>query len=272
MSENTQPQYQNWAKVGLCVLMVGVSMALVQYKVPTIMLALMEQYSMSAGTASWLMSILCLLMIPLAIPSGFLCAKIGPRKCIALAAGVMVAGTLIGAFTSSTALLMVDRALEGAAICMLTVCGPVLIGAAVDPARNGSAMGFWGAWGPLGSAAAALATPTVYAACGTTGLWLSYTGVMVAFTVIMMVAVHEPRCATALADAAAGAGAKPSLRMVFTRDTVLFFVGFAAFNVVLLAVLSFVPTILQNKGMEPTMSGFVSTLPMILSVISCPLF
>lgn len=46
------PRYQNWAKVGLCVLMVGVSMALVQYKVPTIMLALMGQLSMSAATAS----------------------------------------------------------------------------------------------------------------------------------------------------------------------------------------------------------------------------
>ena len=59
---NQSPRYQNWAKVGLCVLMVGVSMALVQYKVPTIMLALMGQFSMSAATASWLMSILCLVM------------------------------------------------------------------------------------------------------------------------------------------------------------------------------------------------------------------
>ena len=110
------PRYQNWAKVGLCVLMVGVSMALVQYKVPTIMLALMGQFSMSAATASWLMSILCLVMVPLAIPSGMLCSKVGPRKCIAIACGVMVVGTLVGAFTSNTVLLMIDRALEGAAI------------------------------------------------------------------------------------------------------------------------------------------------------------
>lgn len=264
------PRYQNWAKVGLCVLMVGVSMALVQYKVPTIMLALMGQFSMSAATASWLMSILCLVMVPLAIPSGMLCSIIGPRKCIAIACGVMVVGTLVGAFTSSTALLMIDRALEGAAICILTVCAPVLIGATVNPARNGSAMGLWGIWGPLGSAVAALATPTAYACFGTTGLWLSYTAVVVVFTVVMIAMVKEPASA-APADAVDD-GNKPTLGKVFTKDTVLFFCGFAAFNIVLLAILSFVPAILQNKGMDATMSGFVSTLPMILSVISSPVF
>lgn len=264
------PRYQNWAKVGLCVLMVGVSMALVQYKVPTIMLALMGQFSMSAATASWLMSILCLVMVPLAIPSGMLCSIIGPRKCIAIACGVMVVGTLVGAFTSSTALLMIDRALEGAAICILTVRAPVLIGATVNPARNGSAMGLWGIWGPLGSAVAALATPTAYACFGTTGLWLSYTAVVVVFTVVMIAMVKEPASA-APADAVDD-GNKPTLGKVFTKDTVLFFCGFAAFNIVLLAILSFVPAILQNKGMDATMSGFVSTLPMILSVISSPVF
>lgn len=267
---NQSPRYQNWAKVGLCVLMVGVSMALVQYKVPTIMLALMGQFSMSAATASWLMSILCLVMVPLAIPSGMLCSKVGPRKCIAIACGVMVVGTLVGAFTSNTVLLMIDRALEGAAICILTVCAPVLIGATVDPARNGSAMGLWGIWGPLGSAVAGLATPTVYACFGTTGLWLSYAAVVVVFTALMIVMVKEPASA-AHADAVDD-GNKPTLGKVFTKDTVLFFCGFAAFNIVLLAILSFVPTILQNKGMDATMSGFVSTLPMILSVISSPVF
>lgn len=44
------------------------------------------------------------------------------------------------------------------------------------------------------------------------------------------------------------------------------------FNVCLLAVLSFVPTILQMQGIDPTWSGFVSTAPMLLSVASSPLF
>lgn len=273
----TNPAYQNWIKVGISVLLVGIAMAMVQYKVPTIMLSLMKQYSMDANEASWLMSILCLVMIPLAIPSGLACSKYGPRRCILFATGLMVAGTLLGAFTSNAVLLMADRAFEGAAICILTVCAPVLIGQTVDPARNGSALGLWGMWGPLGSALAALITPSIYVIWGTTGLWLAYTMLVVGFTMMMLLLVKAP----ASSPMAQGEGEvpdavsrvrPPSLRRVFTRDTMLFFCGFIAFNIVLLAVLSYVPTILQNKGMDPTMSGLVSTLPMILSVVSSPLF
>lgn len=37
-----QPKYQNYLVVSLSVLAVGVTMAMVQYKVPTIMIAIME--------------------------------------------------------------------------------------------------------------------------------------------------------------------------------------------------------------------------------------
>lgn len=278
----TNPIYQNWVKVGISVLLVGIAMAMVQYKVPTIMLSLMKQYSMDANEASWLMSILCLVMIPLAIPSGLACSKYGPRRCILFATGLMVAGTLLGAFTSNAVLLMIDRALEGAAICILTVCAPVLIGQTVDPACNGSALGLWGMWGPLGSALAGLITPSIYVMWGTTGLWLAYTALVLGFTVTMLLLVKAPAPSPVVQGeglsgegSASDAGSQvraPSLKRVFTRDTMLFFCGFVAFNIVLLAVLSYVPTILQNKGMDPTMSGLVSTLPMILSVISSPLF
>ena len=57
-----QPKYQNYLVVSLSVLAVGVTMAMVQYKVPTIMIAIMEQYAMSASGGSWLMSIFTLMM------------------------------------------------------------------------------------------------------------------------------------------------------------------------------------------------------------------
>ena len=44
------------------------------------------------------------------------------------------------------------------------------------------------------------------------------------------------------------------------------------FNICLLAILAFVPTILQMQGFDPTFSGFVSTVPMLLSIVSSPLF
>lgn len=67
-------------------------------------------------------------------------------------------------------------------------------------------------------------------------------------------------------------GSKPSYRELLTKDVLLFFCGFIAFNICLLAVLSLVPSILQTRGMDVSLSGFVSTLPMIISVASSPLF
>ena len=268
--ETSTSKYQNHFVVGICILLVGIAMAMVQYKVPTIMLSIMDQFDMSMTSASWLMSIFVVMMIPLAIPIGALTVKIGPRKIILLSVVIMVAGCLLGAFAPATELLMVSRALEGVAVTALTVCAPVLIGQCVAPERVGTALGFWGVWGPLGSAAAALLTPTIYATTGFKGLWIAYAAIVVVAAIIMFIAVKEPVLPSHDVDGRQLPNV--SYRQLITRDTILFFIGFIGFNVVLLAVLSYVPTILQSKGMDPTMSGFVSTLPMLLAVISSPVF
>ena len=48
--------------------------------------------------------------------------------------------------------------------------------------------------------------------------------------------------------------------------------AFLVFNMTLMAVLSFGPTFMQQQGVDPTLSGLISTLPMLLAVISSPLF
>lgn len=265
---DTSVRFQSHVKVGICVLLVGIAMAMVQYKVPTIMLSIMDAFSMNASGASWLMSIFVLMMIPLAIPAGFATNKFGPRKVIGFSIVLIVIGSVIGSFAADATLLLATRALEGVAVTILTVAGPVLIGQCVAPERNASAMGFWGMWGPLGSAFAALLTPTVYAGVGFHGLWLIYGAVVIAAAAIMFIAVKKPQDHEREAQSIE----KVSYGAIFNRNTLLFFVGFIGFNVVMLAILSYVPVILQNRGMDVTLSGFVSTLPMLLSVVSSPLF
>lgn len=65
---------------------------------------------------------------------------------------------------------------------------------------------------------------------------------------------------------------KVSYAELFKPNTLLYFAGFLLFNMVLLAMLSFSPTWMQIQGIDPTLSGFLSTLPMLLAVISSPLF
>ncbi len=259
--------YQNAAVVGVFVTLVAVAMAIVQYKIPTILPVLMTDLHTDATAGSWLMTIFVLMMVFSAIPFGILAQRFGARTISVVAVAIIVIGSVIGAFSQDTSVLLASRAVEGIAITAITVCGPVLIEGSVDPRDAGTAMGIWGTWGPLGSTVAALATPTLFALWGMSVLWLVYAAIVVVAAILMLVIVKRPNSA---ADQQDGGAAR--FGRLLTRDMLLYFVGFIAFNVCLLAVLSYVPTILQNRGMDATTSGLVSTLPMILSLVSSPFF
>lgn len=291
-----QPKYQNYLVVSLSVLAVGVTMAMVQYKVPTIMIAIMEQYAMTASGGSWLMSIFTLMMAATAIAIGELSVRMSPKRIIVFATCLIVLGSVMGAFAPNGLVLLVSRGIEGIALTAVTTCGPLVIQEGVAPGRIGTSMGIWGMWGSLGSAIAAFLTPMVFAFAGLTSLWLFYCALVVIATVIMCICVRDPfkkKLSTALEEAVSvpedvlgmvqsdtvpgdvsslQAGSKPSYRELLTKDVLLFFCGFIAFNICLLAVLSLVPSILQMRGMDVSLSGFVSTLPMIISVASSPFF
>lgn len=271
-------------------------MAMVQYKVPTIMIAIMEQYAMSASGGSWLMSIFTLMMAVTAIAIGELSVRMSPKRIIVFATCLIVLGSVMGAFAPNGIVLLVSRGIEGIALTAVTTCGPLVIQESVAPGRIGTSMGIWGMWGSLGSAIAAFLTPLVFAFAGLTSLWLFYGALVVIATVIMCICVRDPfkkgspvapedavnasegASGVAQSDvtpgkaAASHIGAKPSYRELLTKDVLLFFCGFIAFNICLLAVLSLVPSILQMRGMDVSLSGFVSTLPMIISVASSPFF
>ena len=299
MNGNEQPRnYQSYLLVGVLCLLCGLSVAMIQYKVPTIMTSLMDRYGLDASGGAWLMSIFTFVGIFLAIPVGSLARRIGAKTVMLCGSVVAIIGSIIGAWALSGGMLMFSRAIEGCALMMVTMCGVVVIEKTVSPARIGSAMGIWGVWGSAGSVIAGVLTPTLFGAIGMRGLWLSYAAFAAVAALLLALFVRFPgrasraggqAAASELADAIEeGNGAesaeqnepkpmsvvedKPRYREVFTRNTVLLFISFAAFNVVLLATLSFVPTILQSKGFNPTMSGFVSTLPMLLSLVASPIF
>ena len=268
--------YQNPVMIGVVLLIAGISVAMIQYKVPTILTELMALFAMDAKAASWLMSIFTLMSIFVALPTGWLAQKFGAKRMIIVACGIAVIGSLVGVASGSSAVLIFSRAVEGVALSVLTTCGPIVVQKCVKPEKIGSAMGIWGIWGCLGSTIAAVVTPTVFETLGFSGLWILFAAIAACAAVLVSVAIRVPQ-ETQGQDPAAlesdgSLAEKPRYREMLTRDIVLFFVGFAIFNICLLAILSFVPTILQMQGFDPTLSGLISTAPMLLSVISSPLF
>lgn len=271
---NTERKYGNWALIAVTMLLFGTSVAMVQYKVPVVMGDIMARMNMDAGSASWLMSIFTFVGIILAVPTGALAKKFGPKTMLLAAAAVVALGSLVGAFAGSGTVLIVSRAIEGVAFIFVTICGPLAVQKYVAPEKVGSATGIWALWVCLGSVLGGVLTPTLYSMTGFTGVWVIYAGVAVVFAIFVALLVKSPAAALdAAAEAAAGEPEeKASYSELFKPNTLLFYFAFLVFNLTLLAVLAFAPTFMQQHGVDPTMSGFVSTLPMLLAVISSPLF
>ena len=273
MEENNKQKYASWALIAIVLLLFGTAVASTQYKVPVIMGDIMQKYSMDAGSASWLMSIFTFVGIILAIPTGGLAKKFGPKAMLLAAAVVVMIGSVIGAFAGSGMILIVSRAIEGIAFIFVTICGPLAVQKYVSPDKIGSATGIWALWVCLGSVVGGTFTPTLYAMTGFEGVWLIYAGCAVVFAVLVAIIVKFPGGEITPEQPAEGVEAPAvSYGEFFKPNILLFFLGFLIFNMVLLFVLGFSPAWMQSQGIDPTLSGFISTLPMLLAVISSPLF
>jgi MFS family permease len=278
--DNKPMRYRNHFAVAVVMLLFGTSIATAQYKVPSIMPAIMDQLSIDANAASWLMSIFTFVGIILALPTGVMVKKFGPKNMLLTGGAIMVIGSLIGAFSQAPAMLIASRGIEGVALIFTTICGPLAVQKYVAPEKIGSATGIWALWVCLGSVLGGTLTPALYQMTGFVGVWVIYAIAAAVTALILFVFLKEPgqpilddiQDATAQANAQQAPQPNASYAALLKPNTLLFMAGFMTFNLVLLAMLAFAPTFMQINGVDPTLSGFVSTLPMLLAIISSPLF
>lgn len=277
---DTQRKYQNWLLVSVIFFLVAFGVTIMMYKIPTIMTQIMELLSVSASTAAWFMSIFTFTGIFFAVPAGMLIKKFGPRAVVITSGVVVSCASLLGCFAPSVGamcvpLLIMTRGLEGIAFVSIIACIPVMIQMCVVPSRVGTSTGIFMLGGMLGAMGGGIITPTVFGMWGFEGLWIGYGVFMILATLVFMFVVKFPKPEenelAAPAEAASSSG-KGEYAIFFKPNTLLFFAGFAVFQILLLAVLSYAPTALQQRGMSPTMSGFVSTLPQLISIVTAIAF
>ena len=276
-----QREHQNWLIVSLCFFLVAFCITLMMYKIPTIMIQLMELLSVSAATAAWFMSVFTFTGIFLAIPIGFLVKGIGVRKVVIVSGFLAAFASIAGSFAPEVGfacvpLLIVTRGLEGLSFVGIIASIPIMIQMCILPSRVGTSTGIFMLGGMLGAMGGGVITPTVFAASGFAGLWIAYAAFMALSTIVFMVYVRFPRQEQEGAfpeSKAATRSSSVSIYCVFFKpNTLLFFLGFAAFQILLLSVLTYAPTALQQRGMSPAISGFVSTLPQLISIVTAIAF
>lgn len=276
-----QREYQNWLILSLCFFLIAFCITLMMYKIPTIMIQLMELLSVSAATAAWFMSVFTFTGIFLAIPIGFLIKGIGVRKVVIFSGFLAAFASIAGSFAPEVGfacvpLLIVTRGLEGLSFVGIIASIPIMIQMCIIPSRVGTSTGIFMLGGMLGAMGGGVITPTVFAASGFAGLWIAYAAFMALSTIVFMVYVrfpHQEQEGALPESKTATRSSFVSLYGVFFKpNTLLFFLGFAAFQILLLSVLTYAPTALQQRGMSPAMSGFVSTLPQFISIVTAIAF
>ncbi len=276
-----QREHQNWLIVSLCFFLIAFCITLMMYKIPTIMIQLMELLSVSAATAAWFMSVFMFTGIFLAIPIGFLIKGIGVRKVVIVSGFLAAFASIAGSFaleagSACVPLLIVTRGLEGLSFVGIIASIPIMIQMCIIPSRVGTSTGIFMLGGMLGAMGGGVITPTIFAASGFAGLWIAYAVFMALSTIVFMVYVRFPRQeqegAFPESKAATRSSSVSIYGVLFKPNTLLFFLGFAAFQILLLSVLTYAPTALQQRGMSPAMSGFVSTLPQLISIVTAIAF
>lgn len=254
-------------------LFVGVAITIVQYKVPPVLEPIMAQFSIGLDTGSWLMSIFTAVGIFLSLPTGSLTKKLGPKAVLLLGCAIIVVGSVVGAFAGSAWLLVASRGIEGVAFVFITVAAPLAVEKYVAPEHQGTANGIWALWICFGSVIGSTATPMVFQALGLTGTWLLYAAIVVVAAIILAVFVRVPSQKQPMM--AAEVEPKPTLAdylKLMRPQALLYFYAYLVFNIEILAVLSYTPTMLQGQGMDASLSGFAASLPGLLAAVSSPVF
>ena len=305
-----QSRYGNWIVITGIMLLFGISVAATQFKVPVIMTSLMDQFGMDAGAASWLMSIVTLVGVIAALPFGSLAQRYGGKRVLLAAVVVLAVGSLLGVIFPVVPMLLVSRALEGVMVVAVGVCGSVTLQTYVNPAHIGTANGAWALWVSVGQIISGVTMPSFFSLGGFAVAWLFYTlcTVVIAFAVWRFVRYRnvpasEPaqqlelhgrdrvsplQADDELAQPANAPETNSSSQLLvseLSEDTagttritdllkpryLMYLFTFMIFNIVMISLVTYSPVSMQFQGMDQTLSGFISTLPMLISIFSCPL-
>jgi predicted MFS family arabinose efflux permease len=258
------------------VFLASVAAPLNQFKVPPIMPVLIEAFKMNIASAGWLMSIFAVTGFLLAIPAGFIMMRFGPKTTGLLSMGFVIAGSLIGTFSSTASVMLVSRFIEGMGMGLIAVVAPAAISMWFPAETRGVPMGLWATWVPIGSIIMFNLAPALTAASGWQAVWWAGTIFALVAFVLYLALFRMPKAeemAGGPPPGGAEAGGPPNLGKAMANSSLwLVSLEFMCFNAVFLALNSFYPTFLNSvRGYDLGSASFLASLMMIMTIFSAPL-
>jgi len=240
-----------------------------QFKIPPLMPVLMRTFQIDLTQAGLLMSSIAVIGLVLALPTGIILQRLGSKATILIALGLMAIGSVIGALSASYVLLVISRVLEGIGIGLIGVAAPATIAMWFPPEKQGTPMGIWATWVPVGSVAAYNLAPMLVPSLGWGAVWWIGAGSALITMVFSGLLITRPPVSV---PADSSAPEAPSLREALSNRSIwLLALEFACFNLALISIATYYPTFLnQVRGYPLGQAAFISSITTILVLFSAP--
>jgi predicted MFS family arabinose efflux permease len=239
-------------------------------KVPPIMPLLMQDLHIDLIQAGGLMSIIALVGLLLALPAGVILQRFGSLSTGLAALGFLTCGAVLGALSDSYSFLAVSRLVEGIGIGLIGVVAPATIAMWFPPALQGTAMGIWATWVPVGSLIAYGIAPGLSAGSGWRAVW--WAGAAFTLVTMLLYAFLVRRPPLPAGDELQGQQPLDFKRALANRDIWLLGFQFACFALAMVPIGTFYPTFLSEmRGFSLGQAAFISNILTFMAMLSAPI-
>jgi len=255
----------------LAIFVASVAAPINQFKVPPVMPALIADFGLTMTSAGLLMSVFSLAGLLIAFPAGAILSRLGQKATCALALGLIVAGSILGTYSTLAETLLCSRAVEGLGMAILGVTAPVVISSWFPPERRGVPMGIWSAWVSVGVIVMMNVSPLTTPVGQWVQTWWLGTCMALGALVIFLLLHRQPGTAGGEEGRDDGGLKAMFLEALSIRDVWLVSISLFSFNIMVLAMNTFFPTFLAKvHGVPMEQADFYSSLPNIAMLVSCP--
>lgn len=239
---------------------VGVSCALHIGKLPVAIPLLSASLGLSLLQAGFLLSLVQLAGMTLGLLVGLAADRLGPRRVMLAGLLLLALGSALGAMAPGVGVLLGTRVLEGLGFLLAVLPAPGLLRQRVQhPPTLARALGWWGAYMPLGTALALLLGAPLMA-------WLDWRGAWWGLSVLSLLAAgllvwRVPADARQTGVSGGAAPLWPRLQRTLTaRAPWLVALAFFLYSGQWLAVVGFLPTIYSQAGYSGAAVGLLTAL------------
>ncbi len=241
-----------------------------QYKLNPILTYLMDLMKINTASAGLLTSTVNLLAIFITIPLGVVMNRIGPRKMGFFGMALVLAGSLLGTFfTTSFPLMMVSQLIVGAGGAAISIAAPYVIACLFVPEMRGRANGAYIMAGTLSQLLMYNIVPRIVTKVNVSPAWWLTNVWCVVMLVVWHFTITDEVAPPAGEKGARGPSLGKVLRSLADPRMLRFFIGGTFMMGSAIAVLAMTPSyLIRVKQMNPAAAGGLVSVAALVGAIS----